>query len=296
MLYHLQDLVVLYFALVKFGEAIPTLRHLPNSALLSPRSDSLTLNHSTNELGNEHGNVDTEDIEPRAIVDQNTAGTYPQPNQQQQNTPERRTLSSHAPTSQYLLDCALYQASRDDDLPRVQSLIAQGANVKAQLPFRSLSPLGAATVGHHIDMVRFLLHEGADPQAASPYRFTFEDPGQGGPSQGATQQRQNTPGSGTAPSPSSTSQTQLDRSLYKASQDGDLGQVQSAIARGANVNAQVSRVYGSALGAAAYKGHYNVFNFLTSHGGDPNTPAGIFRDAAEANFAGSYDSGHAYTG
>ena len=79
------------------------------------------------------------------------------------------TGGQHAPRSASLhrLDTGLYEAAGEGDLPGIDELLGQGANVDAEL-LGDGSPLIAAARNGHLAAVRALLDRGANPNLAVP--------------------------------------------------------------------------------------------------------------------------------
>lgn len=188
MLNQTQVFVTCYFlTLIGPGISLPTPSHRSNSAL-NLRSDSGSPNHSSNKLVNNHYSIlgrneiearattddqDMDDVESQPYQQQQNSLKRLRPSQQQNGSPKRMKMSPPS-ANQDNPNMSLYQASYLGDITAVQSAVARGADVNAQVPYNKDEkdpskdglggfPLQAAIMSGDEKVVEYLLGEGADP-------------------------------------------------------------------------------------------------------------------------------------
>jgi ankyrin repeat protein len=130
---------------------------------------------------------------------------------------------------------ALHEAVRQNDLKKVEALIAGGADVKAATRY-GVTPIGLAALNGNAPILRRLLDAGADPNSASP----------GG-----------------------------ETALMTAARTGNVDAVQLLLDRRANVNASDATHAQTALMWAAAENHTPIVRLLVAHGADVNARTAV---------------------
>src|SRR5262245_61953992 len=125
---------------------------------------------------------------------------------------------------------ALHEAVRQNDLKKVEALIAGGADVKAATRY-GVTPINLAALNGNASILRKLLEAGADPNSASP----------GG-----------------------------ETALMTAARTGNVDAVQSLLDRRPNVNASDGAHGQTALMWAVAENHAPIVRLLAAHGADVN--------------------------
>lgn len=197
---------------------------------------------------------------------------------------------------------------RDSDggyLKEVQSIVEGGGDVNWQMEGSGNTPLLAAATAGHLEIVKFLLLKGADPQLKDSNGLTALDRAQqagandvvkllksalAGNAGTKDESVNSSPGSEPAGPWAKYNGKMKGEALIRDSDGGYLKEVQSIVEGGGDVNWQMQGSGTTPLMAAAGGGHLDIVKFLIAKGADPKLKDINGRSALErAELAGAND-------